>query len=189
MPIRTSPFGRIDNPSYTEIERFHISGSDHSINPCCVLAFLHADSKLISFDGPRISHSFRPQEMDQPGAPMSEKLPIKLEREDVGDVTVLRLNARMLHSDEVTESLFAQAYSVVDDDNRNKVILNLHGVEFLASVAIGKLLSLMRKTRSAGGTLNLCNVSKSVFGVLHITKLSDILHIYPDEREALKAFA
>jgi anti-anti-sigma factor len=119
---------------------------------------------------------------------MSETQPLKLEREDVGNVTVLRLKARMLPSDETTENLFAQAYSVVDDARRSKVVLNLDGVEFLASVAIGKLITLMRKTRSAGGGLLLCNVGPTVLGVLHITKLSDILHIYADEREALRSF-
>jgi anti-anti-sigma factor len=118
---------------------------------------------------------------------MSETQPLTLEREDVGNVTVLRLKARMLPSDETTENLFAQAYSVVDEARRSRVVLNLDGVEFVASVAIGKIITLMRKTRSAGGALLLCNVSPSVLGVLHITKLSDILHIYADEREALRS--
>lgn len=119
---------------------------------------------------------------------MSETQPPKLEREDIGDVTVLRLKARMLPSNETTEKLFAQAYSVVDDAHRSKLILNLDGVDFLASVAIGKLIMLMRKARSAGGTLNLCNVSPTVYGVLHITKLSDIMHIHADEKAALQSF-
>ncbi len=119
---------------------------------------------------------------------MSNTPPSKLlEREDIGDVTVLRLKARMLPSDETTENVFAQAYAAVDKDRRSKVVLNLDGVEFLASVAIGKIITLMRKTRSAGGVLNLCNVGPAVRGVLDITRLSDILHIYPDEREALAA--
>jgi anti-anti-sigma factor len=118
---------------------------------------------------------------------MSQTQPPTLEREDIGDVTVLRLRARMLPSDESTEKVFAKAYAVVDDDRRCKLILNMNGVDFLASVAIGKLISLMRKARTAGGTLILCSVSPTVAGILHITKLSDIMPVYANEREAVEA--
>lgn len=41
-----------------------------------------------------------------------------LDREDFGDVTVLRMKTPMLRGDETTEVLFEQAYSVVEDAGR-----------------------------------------------------------------------
>ena len=110
-----------------------------------------------------------------------------LEREDVGDVTVLRVKAPMLRADEVTDDVFDHAYSLVDSAGRSRLVLNLEAVGYLASAAIGKLLVLMRKAASAGGRLVLCKPSRPVEEVFRVSRLSDILPSYADEQEALRA--
>jgi anti-anti-sigma factor len=110
-----------------------------------------------------------------------------LEREDFGDMTVLRVKATTLHDDETTAALFEQACMLVDAAGRSRLVLNLNGVGFMASAAIGKLILLMRKAASAGGKLTLCNLSRPVEEVLRVSRLSDILLSYADEQEALEA--
>ena len=75
-----------------------------------------------------------------------------LERQDFGDMTVLRVKAPMLRTDETTEAVFEQACSVVDAAGRWRLVLNFEGVGYMASTAIGKLILLMRKATSAGGS-------------------------------------
>src|SRR5262245_59288461 len=104
-----------------------------------------------------------------------------LEREDFGDVTVLRVKVPTLTSDEPTEALFRQAASVVEDAGRTRLVLNLDGVVFLASAGLGQLVTLMRKVRSAGGRLVLCKVIRNIEELLRITHLADILLVYADE--------
>jgi anti-anti-sigma factor len=111
-----------------------------------------------------------------------------LEREDFGDVTVLRLKLPMLYGDEATASLFEQASAVVVEARRCRMVLNCAAVEFLASMALGKLVSLLRKVHSAGGRLILCKVPRTVQEVLRVTRLSDILVSYDDEQEAVRSF-
>jgi anti-sigma B factor antagonist len=111
-----------------------------------------------------------------------------LDREDFGDVTVLRMKVPTLQGDETTDSLFEQAYSVVDDAGRAKIVLNLDGVGYLASVALGKLVKLMQKTRMGGGKLVLCKVSRNLEEVLRVTHLSDVLLTYADEQEGVRSF-
>ena len=92
---------------------------------------------------------------------MSEIQPDRcLEREDFGDMTVLRVKVPLLRADETTEALFEQTFSLVDGAGRSRLVLNLDGVAFMASAAIGKLILLMRKTASAGGKLTLCKLSR-----------------------------
>jgi anti-anti-sigma factor len=110
-----------------------------------------------------------------------------LEREDFGDMTVLRVKAPLLRDDETTEALFEQTFLLVDAASRSRLVLNLDGVGFMASAAIGKLILLMRKAASAGGKLTLCNLSRSLEEVLRVSRLSDVLLSYPDEQEALQA--
>lgn len=110
-----------------------------------------------------------------------------LEREDFGDVTVLRVKAPMLLADEATDGVFEHACSLVDAAGRSRLVLNLEGVAYMASAAIGKLVLLMHKAASAGGKLVLCKPSRPVEEVFRVSRLSDILLSYADEREALRA--
>lgn len=112
-----------------------------------------------------------------------------LGREDFGDVTVLRVKVPTLPGNETTEALFRQAASVVEDAGRTRLVLNLDGVVFLASAALGQLVTLMRQVRSAGGRLVLCKVIRNIEELLQVTHLADILLVYGDEQEALRSFA
>jgi anti-anti-sigma factor len=116
----------------------------------------------------------------QPGPP--------LEREDFGGVTVLRVKVPMLRGDETTDALFEQAYALVDDAGRSKLALNFDGVQFFASMAIGKLVKLLRKARSAGGRLAVCKLTRSLQSLLEVTHLADIIPVYADEQEAVRSF-
>jgi anti-anti-sigma factor len=111
-----------------------------------------------------------------------------LEREDFGDVTVLRLKVPMLRGDETTEALFEQACALVEEGHRPRVVLNCGVVVYLASTALGKLVLLMRKARSAGGRLALCKVTPTVQELLRVSMLADILLSYNDEQEAVRSF-
>jgi anti-anti-sigma factor len=112
-----------------------------------------------------------------------------LEREDIGDVTVVRINVRSLLHDETTEDVFRRIASVLDEPGRRKLVLNFRTIEFFSSAAQGQLVTVYRKVQAAGGRLVLCNVTPTVAGVLQVTRLADILLAYADEREALRAMA
>jgi anti-anti-sigma factor len=112
-----------------------------------------------------------------------------LQREDFGDVTVLRVQVPMLRADETTEDIFEQTYSLVEDAGRSRIVLNFAGVEYFASMALGKLVTLIRKVRSAGGRLVVCKLTRTLEAMLHMTHLADLLLSYEDEQEAVRSFA
>ena len=112
----------------------------------------------------------------------------RLEREDFGDVTVLRIKAPMLWGDEATESLFAECFTLIGDGRKN-LVLNLDSVVLLASMAIGKLVKLMRTAEAAGGKLVLCKVPRTIEELLRVTRLADVFCSYDDEQEAVRSFA
>jgi anti-sigma B factor antagonist len=110
-----------------------------------------------------------------------------LERQDFGDVTVLRTKTQTLSADNTTESIFDQAYEVVEVERRSRLVLNFDGVVFLASLAMGKLVRLLQKVRKAGGRIVLCKLSRNIEDVLRIA-LPDVFLTYTDEREAVQSF-
>lgn len=112
-----------------------------------------------------------------------------LEREDFGDVTIVRLRVTRLDDDETTRSLFGQIDSLVHDVGRRYLVLNLSMPEYLPSLAIGKLILLNRRTHAAHGRLALCNLSWTAAEVLDATQLTELFRIYGTERDALQSFA
>ena len=111
-----------------------------------------------------------------------------LEREDVGAVTVVRLKTPKVLDDDTSRTVFDSLYGLVDV-GRNKLVLNLGTVEFLPSLALGKLVMLNRKVQVGQGRLALCQLSADPREVLDTTHLSDLFHIYATEREAVQSFA
>jgi anti-sigma B factor antagonist len=110
-----------------------------------------------------------------------------LEREDVGEITLVRITEPMLSSAEA-ERLFEQLFALVDA-GRSRLVLSFANVTFIASMGIGKLVVLMRKAGGVGGRLTICKVHPNIAEALRITRVTDVLLLYNDEQEALESFA
>jgi anti-anti-sigma factor len=111
-----------------------------------------------------------------------------LDREDRGDVTIVRILPPLLHWNEETESLFHQITSLIESEGRSQIVLNFAGVQFMASMALGQLVSIMRKAHAAGGRLALCCVPRPVSELLRVSRLTDLLIAFPDEEAAVRSF-
>lgn len=112
-----------------------------------------------------------------------------LGREDFGEVTVMRATVPILRSDEMTEAVFRQLHALVDDTGRSRLVLNLNGVVFISSMVIGKLVMLIHKVRRAGGRLAMCKLAATIFDLMQMTHLDEIVPIYGDEQDAVRSFA
>jgi anti-sigma B factor antagonist len=111
----------------------------------------------------------------------------ELETEDLGDVTVVRFTAQRLEDEDHIRAVFQEVGGLVEAGRPN-LLLNFRRVEYLASVAIGKLLGLHRKVQSAGGRLALCRLSPATDELLEIMHLKQVIPGYDDEQEALRSF-
>ena len=111
-----------------------------------------------------------------------------LEREDIGEVTVVRLKTEFPVESAIGE-VFDPIYTIVDSLGRNRLVFNMATADYLPSAALGKLVMLSRKVRVGGGRLALCHLSPSAGEVLVTTHLSDLFNIYGTEQDALQSFA
>jgi anti-sigma B factor antagonist len=111
-----------------------------------------------------------------------------LEREDFGDVTVVRFQVPQVPDEDIVRAVFDPISSLVADVGRRHLVLNLATVEYLPSLALGKLVMLNRKAQAAEGRLALCHLSPTVAQILDSTSLTELLHVYGDEREAVRSF-
>lgn len=65
------------------------------------------------------------------------------------------------------------------------LIVNLHGIDYLDSTALGALVGTMRRAREQGGELHLVNPSNRVRRLFEITRLTSAFSIHATEEEAM----
>jgi anti-anti-sigma factor len=112
-----------------------------------------------------------------------------MEREDIGDVTVVRVKVPRNLDEEIARAIFDPLAVLVSEMGRSNLVINLATVETAPSLAIAKLVMLNRRTQAGGGRLALCHLTPTVAGILDTTRLTPLFHIYADEREAVASFA
>jgi len=112
----------------------------------------------------------------------------RLDVSETGDVTVVRFVDRKILDEANIQELGSELFALVERENRKQLLLNFSNVEFLSSAALGKLITLDKKVKAAGGKLKLSNIRPEIYEVFAITRLNRLFDIKNDETEALSAF-
>jgi anti-sigma B factor antagonist len=112
----------------------------------------------------------------------------RVEVNEVGDVTVVHFRDQKIIEDLGIQEMGQELFQLVEGENRKKLVLNFSSVDFLSSAALGKLITLDKKTKARGGSLKLCNIRPEIYEVFAITRLNRLFDIRDDEADALAAF-
>jgi len=72
---------------------------------------------------------------------------------------------------------------LIEEDGRQKIVLDFSNVEYLSSAALGKLITMDKKMKTAKGQLRLCAIRPDIYEVFAITKLNK-LFVMKDNLEA-----
>jgi anti-sigma B factor antagonist len=112
----------------------------------------------------------------------------RLEVSEVGDVTVVRFVDRKILDEGNIQEIGQELFDLVEKEGRRKLLLNFGSVDFLSSAALGKLITLDKKSKAAGAQLKLSNIRPEIYEVFLLTHLYKLFDIKDDEAEALAAF-
>ncbi|MEX0714805.1 MAG: STAS domain-containing protein [Pirellulales bacterium] len=112
----------------------------------------------------------------------------RLEVSEVGDVTVVRFVDRKILDEASIQELGNELFQLVEEEKREKILLNFTKVDFLSSAALGKLITMDKKVKAHSGKLKLSNIRPEIYEVFAITKLNKLFDIKDDEADALAAF-
>ena len=112
----------------------------------------------------------------------------RLDVNEVGDVTVVRFHDRKIIDDINIQELGQELFRLIEQDGRQKLLLNFSTVDFLSSAALGKLITLDKKVKAHSGAMKLSNIRPEIYEVFAITKLNRLFDIKDDEADALAAF-
>lgn len=102
-----------------------------------------------------------------------------------GDILIIALDGNLdavsvPHTEEFLENTL--------QEGRNKIILNLHNVFYVSSAGIRLIFSIAKSAQSCQGRLCLCCVQDSVFEVLRMAGVDQLLPICQSEQECFSRF-
>ncbi|QDT64668.1 STAS domain-containing protein [Calycomorphotria hydatis] len=112
----------------------------------------------------------------------------KIDVEEVGDVTIARFVDKKILDETNIQIIGNQLFSLVDEEGRQKIVLDFTNVEYLSSAALGKLITMDKKVKAAKGKLRLCNVRPEIYEVFAITRLNKLFSMFEDQEKALEGF-
>ncbi len=108
--------------------------------------------------------------------------------EDYAGVTVVTLQDSSVLDMAIIDQIGKDLCHLIENQNKQKLVLDFINVRFLASHALGILLMIHKKVRAAKGTMVLCSVRKDLKKVFTITSLDKIFKFFPNDATALAHF-
>ena len=112
----------------------------------------------------------------------------RIEVEEVNGVTVAKFTDKKILDEGNIQLIGNQLFSLVDEDRRQKIVLDFSNVEYLSSAALGKLITMDKKVKSITGKLRLCNIRSDILEVFKITRLDKLFTIKENQEKALEGF-
>jgi anti-sigma B factor antagonist len=112
----------------------------------------------------------------------------RIEVEEVNGVTVAKFTDKKILDESNIQLIGNQLFALVDEDHRQKIVLDFSNVEYLSSAALGKLITMDKKVKSAGGKLRFCSIRADILEVFKITRLDKLFTIKENRDKALEGF-
>ncbi len=112
----------------------------------------------------------------------------RLDIEEVDGVTIARFTDKKILDESNIQIIGNQLFNLVDEDHRQKIILDFTNVEYLSSAALGKLITMDKKVKAAGGKLRLCSIRSDIKEVFKITRLDKLFQIMDNRDKAIEGF-
>jgi anti-sigma B factor antagonist len=112
-------------------------------------------------------------------------LRLSLDTRDVGRVTIVNCNGRIVAGSE-SEALRAHVAWLLRD--RRSIVLHLGEVGFIDSSGLGTMVRTLTSTRQVRGDLKLCNVPEHVAKLLELSHLAKLFDTHDSEEKAVAAF-
>jgi anti-sigma B factor antagonist len=85
------------------------------------------------------------------------------------------------------ENVLTSAYAEANAPTTRYIILNFSGLDYMNSSGIGLLVTLLIRVNRQKQHLLSYGLSEHYRNIFEITRLSDAIHIYPTEAEAVAA--
>jgi anti-sigma B factor antagonist len=111
---------------------------------------------------------------------------VNITNKQVGDVSVVSLNGRIVLGEEST-SLRERVKALIAD-GKKKIVLNMSNVTYIDSAGLGILVAAHVSAKNQGAALYLSNLGDKFNDVLQLTRLMTVFSVYDTEAKAIESF-
>lgn len=118
---------------------------------------------------------------------MSAETLIQFERSP--DCTIARFAADEISSLREIDQPLDEFEKEIEEHRPKVLIIDFSGIQFVATTAINMLLIIVKRIRTYGGEVYLCNLSPPVQRVFDVMQLNILFEIFPDRQAALAKIA
>lgn len=103
----------------------------------------------------------------------------------INDVEILRVDNLLNPLD---NQKIIQKIEKKIQDSSNTFIVDLSEMDFMNSSGLNFLISILTRSRSAGGEVAIANLSENIKKILLVTRLNSAFNVYENVEEALSSF-
>lgn len=109
-----------------------------------------------------------------------------IKREERDELDVVRLDGAL---DSYSFPRLETTLNGLRDNQRNRVILDCGGLDYISSAALGALIGFARRSRESGGDLKLVRLSPKIYNIVELLGFHKILEIHNDLDDAVQKFS
>ena len=95
-------------------------------------------------------------------------------------------NASILDSLAI-DAIARELYAIIDEKASRKIVMDFSGVKFLASQAVGVLITLKKKADAIKGEVVICSMPDEIKRVFKIMNLARMFNFFDGEKAALES--
>ena len=110
---------------------------------------------------------------------------LSLETDNTQAISIMKAKGRI---DSESAPELDKALSKLITDGRNKIVLNLQGVEYMSSAGLRSLVKALKGAQGAGGDLRLASVPKEIEGLLLTVGMMQMFKLFSTSEEAVAGF-
>lgn len=103
-------------------------------------------------------------------------------------IAILRFHKQRLYDSDKIEELQQALLAFAADLTQDRVVLNLHGVDYFSSAGIGALIRFSKRIGEKKARLCLCELQPMVEEILLLQRLNLVFPIQPTEAAAIASF-
>ena len=101
------------------------------------------------------------------------------------DVAVVGFATSRILDQSNVQQLGEEFDALIDQFKLSKIVVNFAGVTYMSSAVMGKLVGLLKKSKTTGGRLILCAIEDSIFEIFEIMRFDKMFEIRKTEDEAV----
>lgn len=110
---------------------------------------------------------------------------LSIETDTRQSVSLMKVKGRV---DSETAPELDDALAKLLQDNRNKIVLDLEGVDYMSSAGLRAMVKAYQTAKKSGGDVRLASVSTPVEIILRTVGMMQMLQMYPSNQEAMASF-